>query len=208
MRTFFLDLAGNPGTIACADSAVRAIGSVDRKISDADLLPLAERVLADADWTWDDLERIACVTGPGGFMSLRVAAAFTNALAWERKIPLAGIHLSDLYVARFSPTTYHLQPTTCIWIHSTKKQELFVRGVGAHASLWPEPTHVRLEGLLAALPENAPLIGELIPEHAEVLAARGCRLQEVRPLGEILPAVLAEAAYGTAAIQPWYGREG
>jgi tRNA threonylcarbamoyl adenosine modification protein YeaZ len=204
MRTFFLDLAGNPGALACVDDDVRAFAVADRKISDAHLLPLAEQVLADAGWTWEVVERLACVAGPGGFMSLRVAAAFTNALAWERKIPVASIHLSDLCAARLPATRYPLSA----WIHSTKKQEVFARGFGRSAALWPEPTHVRLEDLLAALPDDTPLIGELIPEHAEALAGKGCRLQEMAPIQEVLPAVLADAIYEKSAIQPWYGREG
>jgi hypothetical protein len=201
MRTFFLDLAGNPGTLACVDSAVRAIAVADRKISDADLLPLAEKTLRDAGWTWESVERIACVAGPGGFMSLRVAAAFANALAWERKISVASIHLSDLCFARSSLDA-------CVWIHSTKKLELFTRGFGSFSSLWPEPMHLRLEEFLTTIPAHTPLIGELIPEHVQALGEHGCTLQALRPLEEILPAFLQERSYTAALVQPWYGREG
>lgn len=201
MRTFFLDLASGHGSIACVDGAVRALRSVDKKISDAELLPSAEGTLEKAGWTWEGIGRIACAVGPGGFMSLRVACAFVNALAWERGIPLAGIHLSDLCAARAANAD-------ALWVHSTKRAEVFARGFGAHARLWPEATHLPLEDFLARVPRDTPLIGELIPEHAALLEEKGCVLQESHPLEDVLPEFLGGLEYARGQVTPWYGREG
>src|SRR5260221_569253 len=75
--------------------------------------------------------KIACVLGPGGFTSLRVAVGLTNALAGTLDIPSCGIHLSDLYAALSMEKDF-------LWLHSTKKKELFARGFGFFQSTFPE----------------------------------------------------------------------
>ncbi|TSC59083.1 MAG: Universal bacterial protein YeaZ [Candidatus Peregrinibacteria bacterium Greene0416_19] len=103
MRAFFLDLASNDGLLACVTpEQVVASVPVDHRIDDADLVPLIERTLADAGWEYKDVARVACVTGPGGFTSLRVAVAAVNAMAGVLGIPVCGIHLSEVYRSRFS----------------------------------------------------------------------------------------------------------
>ena len=198
VRTFFLDLASSAGTIACCDDAVRAALPADRRIADHELQPLVAQALAQATWTWDDVERVACVIGPGGFMSLRVAVSFCNALAWLRAIPIAGIHLSDLYAQRAAQSF--------IWLHSTKKQEVFVRSF--NSPLWPEPTHLSLDAALAALPSGAAIAGELIPEHHEAFQAAGAQLLPLLPLADVLPEFLSKLTYTDQKLAPWYGREG
>lgn len=101
MRYLFLDLASHSGLLACVeDQTIKASEPVDHRIGDHELIPLFEKTLDAAGWKAADLTHIACVIGPGGFMSLRVAVAFANTLMHQLKIPIAGIHLSDLYAAR------------------------------------------------------------------------------------------------------------
>ena len=80
--------------------AVIASEFVHARISDADLIPLVEQVLKAAGWEYKDIDAVACIVGPGGFTSLRVAVAFANTLGDQLGIPVAGIHLSELYRAR------------------------------------------------------------------------------------------------------------
>src|SRR3989338_8401896 len=106
MRTFFIDLASHDGHLACVtDHTVVTSASVDRRIGDHELVSLYEKVLSDAGWEQKDIDRIACVIGPGGFMSLRVGCAFANALAFTLEAPVAGGHVSDLYAVRFGLPT-------------------------------------------------------------------------------------------------------
>ncbi|HLD71579.1 MAG TPA: tRNA (adenosine(37)-N6)-threonylcarbamoyltransferase complex dimerization subunit type 1 TsaB, partial [Candidatus Peribacteraceae bacterium] len=94
MQTLFLDVASNVGTIALIkDDQILVLRALDHRISDGDLIPLVEDVLKESKWDYNSLTHLACVVGPGGFTSLRVGIAFANALAWDKKIPLAGIHL-------------------------------------------------------------------------------------------------------------------
>src|SRR3989338_690837 len=140
MNIFFLNLASHQGLLACVGNyRVLSSFAVDHRIDDAALVPHVEAVIHKAGWSYPDLTQIACVVGPGGFTSLRVAVALTNALSHELKIPVCGVHLSDLYRVRFSgpgPTSAPAGATAgrsgsgpgALWLHSTKKQELFLRG--------------------------------------------------------------------------------
>ena len=101
VHTFFLDLASHSGSLICVDDdRVVASVTIDHRVDDAALVPHAEGVLSAAKWNYTDLTQIACVVGPGGFTSLRVAVALSNTLSHELKIPLCGVHLSELYAAR------------------------------------------------------------------------------------------------------------
>jgi hypothetical protein len=258
MRALFLDLASHPSTssgqaqglLACVTGErVTALEAVDHRVGDHELIPLFERVLSTASWGSKDLTHVACVIGPGGFTSLRVAVAFANTLAHELTIPAAGIHLSDLYAARITPHP----PLGCargnlshppsllrsfgragwereqgeasfLWLHSTKKYELFVRGFGEFVKFWPEATHVSVEGFLEKispspgasrhpLPEGEGarralvFCGELIPEH-EALFKDKLIPVALQPLVDVLPAFLARQNFAQKLLEPWYGRGG
>ncbi len=201
MNTLFLDLAGNPGLVACvAEKEVRAAREADRRITDADLVPLLETLLQEAQWDLHGVERIACVTGPGGFTSLRVAAAFTNALAFALNVPVAGVHLSDL-------KNVQCAQEDLLWVHSTKKTELFVRGFGSYAKAFPEAAWMELGRLGERYPQGAPWTGELLPDHERFLSSWGAVRAEAKDAKEILPAFLGSLKYEEKNLVPWYGRK-
>ncbi len=200
MRTLFLDLASHDGRIACvADSAVVSLRSVHPKTSDRELAQLYESMLVDATWTPSAIQRIACVTGPGGFTSLRVAAAFANALSYALGVPSAGIHLSDLKAACSLESDAY-------WLHSTKKNDLFIRGFGAHASLMQEPQCIELHALNQFVGAGEVWIGELIPEHRAVADQLGLKEGPRKDIADILPSLLLSLTYEKQRIDPWYGR--
>lgn len=208
MRCFFLDLASSKGTLACVtEKGVPSMRSVDYGLRDHELMPFFEELLRGVGWTLKDLTHLACVIGPGGFMSLRVAVSFANTLSHVQGIPLTGIHLSDLYAAR---TPYYKLRTTnykLAWLHSTKRTYLFVRGFGALTECWPEPTCEDLLKLCTKLPRGTPCVGELLPEHRERLyQEQGLRDLEVAPLGDMLPQFLPTLAFREEKLAPWYGR--
>ncbi len=124
--------------------------------------------MREAGWVWKDLTHLACVVGPGGFTSLRVGVSCINALSWSLKIPSAGIHLSDLYAARVPTNSF-------LWLHSTKRTELFVRGFGSFSREWPQPTHITLDNFLSQLScpsSHLPLTLTLSPSFAKASAGR------------------------------------
>jgi len=224
MRCLFLDLASHHGLLACIDDrSVVASREIDHRIGDHELVPLFENTLKEAGWKSEDLTQVACVIGPGGFMSLRVAVAFANTLIHQLQIPGVGVHLSDVYRARachgeLCRTMTHkpvssfdrAQDDTFLWLHSTKKHELFVRGFGEWAKVWPEATHITLEEFTGQSTQYTvrSWTGELIPEHESLVREKGFLPLELLSLESVLPALLQAQAYATKLLEPWYGREG
>ena len=211
VHTLYIDLASNKGSLALVtEQEVLAIEHIDHRMGDQELLPRLEQLLGAggppagrASWAWGDIQRIACVVGPGGFMSLRVAVALANTLADQLQIPIAGVHLSEVYKARTQ---------NALWLHSTKKQELFVREFGDNAKIWPEATHVTLEDLITTIRTwpAKPLfwVGELIPEHQKALAVSVAEIREspLRRPEDVFPKFVKSLSYQKQILEPWYGR--
>jgi len=187
VNTLFLDIASHTATVACADAtAAMALQSTEERVGDNNLIPMVESVLQEAEWQYGDIERIACVVGPGGFTSLRVAVTFANVLADQCGIPSAGVHLSAVYRARMTDADV-------FWLHSTKKDQLFACG-----GIWKEPTLIGLD----QIPEGD-WMGELIDEQRD---KAGTMRTDVKPLQEVLPTLLHSLGYSKESLEPWYGR--
>ena len=153
-----------------------------------------------------DLHRIAVTVGPGGFMSIRVGIALANTLSWSLKIPLAGIHLSDLWEARTQ--TSNLKPQTFLWLHSTKKEFFFIRGFGDFEKQWPEPMLISLDALrsqLLAFSSSLPYVGELLQGQRTALPML-TEKADARSIEDILPSLLESLTYEQKTLEPWYGR--
>lgn len=215
MRILYIDLASHNGLLACVtDEAVAASAPVDHRIDDAALVPLVEDVLKQARWSYQDLTHIACVVGPGGFTSLRVAVALANTVSYELGVPSCGIHLSDLYEFRIangglrkrSSEIRNSKSAIEVWLHSTKRQELFIRGFGDLQKSFPEPVSIALEDLPHHLGPDDAWTGELIPEHRAMIEQSGVREIPLRPLTDVLPELLVNQSYKKQILTPWYGR--
>lgn len=207
MSSLFLDLASHDKLFALADeSHVLASAPVPDRTPESELMPILERVCSESGIALSEISRICSVTGPGGFMSLRVATAFANALSWSIKIPLAGMHLSDLWHGR--STHYQLPTTHYLWLHSTKKDALFIRGFGDLEKEWSAPSLISIEELrskLIAQSSSLSFVGELIPEH-RALFPHLTPLAGVLHLTNVLPTLLSSQSYDEKSLSPWYGR--
>lgn len=213
MKCLYIDLASNKGLLALVmEQSVAAAEHIDHRVGDHELMPRLENLLRVAGCGFHDLTQIACVIGPGGFMSLRVGVALANVLSDRLDTPVAGIHLSDLYAARIPPPL-HPSPNGggeggrgVLWLHSTKKQELFVRSLDPKGQ-WPEATHMKLEDFLQSVEQPMHWIGELIPEHQVAIATVGT-LYAMSPqdMEQILPAFLHRQVFKKQILEPWYGR--
>ncbi len=145
----------------------------------------------------EKIERIAVTTGPGGFMSLRVGLSIANALSWSLKIPIAGTHLADVWRSR-------VKGKDVLWLHSTKKEFLFVCGLGKFAKQWPDPVLLSLADTKMSLDKGVSFVGELIPEQLDILKLTP--FEEVDSIEKVLPQILENLSYGTSPLLPWYGR--
>lgn len=210
MHILFLDLASSTPLLALAtDERTITVQPIGDPKAEEELVPLLKAMLRLAGCSYADLTHLAATIGPGGFMSIRTGVSLTNALAYTLKIPSVGIHLSDLWHAR----VLHLPAS--VWLHSTRRTQLFVRGFGAFAAHWPQPQVIELEELQTQLKSarqagtsrrGTPYVGELIAEHEEVLRVR--RFTRVKPMEDILPAFLRHLHYQSErTLLPWYGRK-
>ncbi len=220
MLTLFLDFASHQKMIGLIkDKRTIGLEPINDHANESALMPMIERMMNCANEQRANertsnvrsIDRIAAVTGPGGFMSQRVGLAIANALSWSLKIPSAGIHLSDLWHARAqnsklppSPAGYGRASKTqnCFWIHSTKKQLLFIRGLGKYADTWPEPVLITLDELKTVT--EGQYVGEVLDEQAAVLQIKP--LTKLKEVSEVLPAVLETLRYKKTPLTPWYGR--
>lgn len=200
MHTLFINLASQEALVACvSDDSVTAQQSSLERVSDHQLLPIIENCLSDAGIAYADLGRIACIVGPGGFTSLRVGVTCANVLCDQLEIPGAGIHLSELYRARMDNGERIMD--NCFWLHSTKRDQLFIRG-GEHE----EPTLITIEQLHQQLTTNNQQLvwcGELIDEHRSLIKTDSVELTSIK---EVLLSFLSEQDYTTDLMTPWYGR--
>lgn len=195
MDTLFLDFCSHKKLLALVrDGATVAESALQDHTDEASVMPAIEDLVTKAGRTLHDIGRIAAVTGPGGFMSQRVGLAVANALAWSLKVPIGGVHLSEVYGARVSGDA--------LWIHSTKKQLLFVRGLGKFAKTWPEPITITLDELSAI--KKGSYVGEALPEQALVLNIKP--LETMKDITAVLPSIVEHVSYDMKPLIPWYGR--
>jgi very-short-patch-repair endonuclease len=93
------------------------------------------------------------------------------------------------------------------WVHSTKKNLLFIRGFGELSKRWPEPVAISIDDARKQIPAGTSYVGELIGEHRDMLT----ELQpagSIKPLTDILPAFIQTLKFEMKSLEPWYGREG
>ncbi len=197
MRTLFLDLASSERSIAIiADQSVNRC--IIPTLPSEQLIESIRKLCEEKNVEISSVHRIAAMIGPGGFMSLRESIAIANSLSQRLNIPLTGIHSSDMLFARL-PTPNQ----QCLWIHSTRKELVFIRNFSLEYTQWNEPTLVSVETLSPL--RNIQYIGEIIPGHQAALPAwTPCAL---RPLENILPQYLETLTYKHEILLPWYGRE-
>jgi tRNA threonylcarbamoyl adenosine modification protein YeaZ len=199
MKTLFLDLASHEGCVALVHDSEVIVRPADHRLGDHELLPLIESVLKEGGIEYKDLDRLASTTGPGGFTSLRVAVSTINTLSFSLKIPVAGIHLSEWRKAQCTEENLW-------WLHSTKKEQLFVRGFGKYSVVLPEPTLFTVEEALSRAEAGMKWTGELIPEQRAKADAVGLVEAERVPLEKVLSGFLEKQIYKNELVVPWYGR--
>lgn len=187
MNTLFLDLASHQNLIALVSDSVTAT-QVGEKWSDADIAVVLASVVPDLS----AVNRIACVIGPGGFTSLRIAATAANVLSDQLNVPSAGIHLADLYAARTEGDP--------LWLHSTKRDQLFIKG-----DKWAEPSCEHID-VISSLPNDGAWTGELIEEHETLVTNQGLTAAKLTPLDDVLPSFIEGLTYDDYLLEPWYGR--
>ncbi|MBT3835205.1 tRNA (adenosine(37)-N6)-threonylcarbamoyltransferase complex dimerization subunit type 1 TsaB [Candidatus Peribacteria bacterium] len=199
MHTLFINTASNPNFLAlCTEEATLSICDLPTH-GNEEIMPKIEEILDLNNLEYKDLDQIACAIGPGGFTSLRTGIAVANTLSYSLKIPAAGIHLSDLCTSRIKDFDKPF-----LWLHSTRRAELFVKGFGENGTSTP----VALMDIRDVSGLQGEYIGELIQEHKDILV--NCTQMDSGKLSnikDVLPGTLSSLKYSKAILMPWYGRE-
>ncbi len=93
MKILSLDSSAQVATVAlCEDDALLAEFTLNNGNTHSEtLLPMIETLLATYGITVDDVELLACTSGPGSFTGVRIGAATVKGLAFGRNIPCIGV---------------------------------------------------------------------------------------------------------------------
>ncbi|HSN18999.1 MAG TPA: tRNA (adenosine(37)-N6)-threonylcarbamoyltransferase complex dimerization subunit type 1 TsaB [Gammaproteobacteria bacterium] len=95
MRLLALDTAGTRCSVALLlDDELRELDAPAERLQAEHVLPMVERLLAEAGLTLKALDAIAFGRGPGAFTGLRVATSVAQGLAYGAGVPV--VPVSDL----------------------------------------------------------------------------------------------------------------
>lgn len=200
MLTLFLNTASQNGQIALVTKeSVLQLTEINPKTPEQELVDLLKQTIEQAGHQFSDLTNVACVTGPGGFTSLRIGASAINTLAVTLGIPSCGIHEAGLYEARAT------EPDV-LWLHSTKKDLVFAQSFGKHAQAFTSPTCVEVNQIAEHIEPSTLIMGELVEEHQKRLQIQPNQWCKLQPIEAILPYLLQAQEYTSEPVEPWYGR--
>lgn len=129
MRILGIETSCVRGSVALVENdRTVAIACHERKSAhEQTLLPLIDRILAEAGWSARLLDRIGVGTGPGSFTGLRVGIALAQGMSEGLEIPLIGVS-SLQAMAAAAPA--HL-PGARVPVLDARRDELFFAAYAA-----------------------------------------------------------------------------
>jgi tRNA threonylcarbamoyladenosine biosynthesis protein TsaB len=174
----------------------------------ARLLPLAERLLAEAGLAFADLDRIAVGTGPGTFTGLRIGVATARALAQSTGAELVGVSTLEALAAEAAP-----EPAggRVMAILDARRGEAFVAIYKGEDELRPAAA-VTLDALPSLVQQAMLAVGDGAVRFREVLESSGALVpSDGSPLHTVSAVALARlaeqaTAAGREAVVPDYVR--
>jgi len=208
MRVLGIETSSRRGSVALAeDDRVVARASPTELNAHAEQLgPLLERVLSEAGWDKQTLERVAVGVGPGSFTGLRVGIAFAQGIALGLGIPLVG--LGSLRVMSAACPL----PGVRVPLLDARRGEVFAAAYDAAGEEQLAPVALARESALTTLAERlgreVVLLGEVVAElrpgaSAAVHRSEGTDLPDAGALA--LQAV--GPAGSTPFVEPLYVRD-
>jgi len=156
------------------------------------LVPMVERLLAQAGRSVADLEGVAVVSGPGGFTGIRAGVVFAKALAHVRGLPIVGV---DALEALAHSSAAHGRVVAMLDARRGMVFSAVWQFAAAGATLLRPACLESLEDLLAALDTgDFAFVGEGARAHRERLSARTDARVPPDLLHVLRPAIVAELA--------------
>jgi tRNA threonylcarbamoyladenosine biosynthesis protein TsaB len=154
------------------------------------LAPLTAEAMAQADLTFDSLQRVGVTVGPGSFTGLRVGLAFAKGLGAALGIPVVGVGVLEALAAPLAA-----DPGTIFAVLEAKRGQVYLQAFSGGEPLMA-PDGLAIETAVARLAELAssgPVT--LIGTGASHLAAAspGARILEADHADPVVVARLAAA---------------
>ncbi len=169
------------------------------------ILAMAEDMLRQCDFTVQDVDAVACASGPGSFTGIRIGLAAAKGFAWGREIPLYGVSTLKAMAYSFPLCTdgyiipamdaRRSQVYTAVF---QKKDGVLTQVVEDCAISLSDLSEIlaKLDGPKILVGDGAVLCSQhmdatLAPEHARFQRASGVALaafdQETIPAGQVEP---------------------
>jgi tRNA A37 threonylcarbamoyladenosine modification protein TsaB len=166
MNTLLVNTASRtPGVALYSDDKIVGKDSwVGRHDESDKLLPAIQQLLSDQGITKDDVRRLICVVGPGGFTSVRIGVSAVNAWAYASGLEVAEVSLFDLY------------PDAKWTFVVANPSETWVRRPSSNSGSAPEFTAADPDFVMMTeleLPDTFEFCGELSEEWVNSLTASG-----------------------------------
>jgi tRNA threonylcarbamoyladenosine biosynthesis protein TsaB len=161
VRILAIETSSRRGSVALLDGE-RVIGSLENEQPNSHaerLLPLLERLLAEAGWSKSSLDRLGVGVGPGSFTGLRVGIALAEGLSVGLDRPLIGV--SSLWAMAFGALTEGAGP--CCALLDARRDELFAAVYDRENRELAAPTALPIDDLPAFLAAHAvrTVVGEV-----------------------------------------------
>ena len=135
------------------------------------LAPLVAKAMAEAELSFDQLERVAVTIGPGSFTGLRVGLAFAKGLGQALAIPVIGVGTLEAIAAPFAD-----RPGVIFAVLTAKPGHVFAQAFegGQPVSIPNDLTLDAAGALLDQLSESGPitLVGTSLDHFPRVGAGR------------------------------------
>lgn len=142
-----------------AGRAVTAATHERENAHEQSILPMIERLLAEAGWSARSLERIAVATGPGSFTGLRVGIALAQGVSEGLGVPLVGVGSLEAMAAG-APAEL---PGARVAVLDARRAELFLGAYAADGRELLAPQVVEAQaasGLIGSLGPTGVLLGK------------------------------------------------
>ncbi len=177
LKTFFINTATQQTSIALfEEDKMIAEQCWSAHFDEAQRLqPAVEEILSKQELTPDDIDRLVCCIGPGGFTSVRVGVSAVNAWSFAKQIPSASISVFDLYQG-FDGLLFITTNQNEAWLQAPGKSPLFIQKseivlpkVFSFGGMPDEDWKIWLSeqgGTFVPLKEKFPPPGQLHFEHA------------------------------------------
>jgi len=170
------------------------------------LLANIKLILSENKMNFGDLSKLVIVTGPGGFTSVRVGVTVANALSYALSIPILGIKLFDYWqIIKSGDVVDYLL------VHSATRKDVFVEGVGEWKNVFPEFKIYDFKNFVEKIQSlnkmNVNYLGELMPDHAQVVATINSHYLTVNFTNLVSYLAMQNFELGKI-IEPFYGRMG